>query len=261
MTQRISKLNLHPICFQTACNCGWFLFLVLMMTGCTTAAYKSSSAAGPAKPADYPIPIYKEQMRVPRPCRLIGVVSVNAGGFTLFGGSAEAEMAKVMRKAHQKGADAVKLISIEKPDFANPNYRLQAQLLRYTDVWENLPMSLKEFQTYLATNRQNLDSIEGIWFSSGLNGLSPHTIGIMRNSSRPGRDFVGFILDTHNPIWHPGDKKIDIRRGLERGSYVFTYYLDDFARGEVPLHLNGKPTFSIDFQKGEEHNLITYIKQ
>ena len=44
-------------------------------------------------------------------------------------------------------------------------------------------------------------------------------------------DFIGFILDTDQPAWRKGYKKIDIARGKQRGIYDFNFYLDDFCAG------------------------------
>jgi hypothetical protein len=240
-------------------NVALILFLALMLAGCTTVSYKSNSPVGVAKPANYPIPFYAPEMEIPRPCKVIGTLSINAGKFTMFGGSSEKEVEKVMQKAREKGADLVKLVSIDKPDFANPNYRMTVNLLRYSDTWETIAISKKEFQTYFDANRQKLDPIEGIWFSTG--AISPHSLGIMRNKSKSGREFIGVILDTINPAWPPGAKKLDIRRGLAPGSYVITYYLDDFAPREIPIILGQKKAFAFGIQNADgEENVITYTK-
>jgi hypothetical protein len=230
-----------------------------MFTGCSTISYKSNLPDGIAKSVNYPIPIYTPESRIPRPCEIIGTLSVNAGKFTMFGGSSDKEVEKVIQKAREKGADVVKFISIDKPDFANPNYRVKVNLLRYSDIWETVAISKKEFQAYLKANRQNLDPIEGIWFSSG--ATSPHSIGIMRNKSKPGREFIGFILDGTNPAWPSGSKKIDVYRGLAPGSYTLAYYLDDFARREIPIFLGQQNTFALSIQDAEgEENVIVYTK-
>jgi hypothetical protein len=234
------------------------LISTLVFTSCTTATYKSNLPAGPAKPASYPIPIYTEEMKVPRPCKVIGTISFNPGGFTMFGGSSEAELGKVMRKAYEEGADAVKLTATERPDFSNPNYRLTADLLRYADIWETVAIPSEKFQAYLNVDRQNLDPIEGLWYSDGANPLS---IGIVRNSSQPGRDFVGFLLNSNNPAWPDGFKKMDIRHGLAPGSYIIIYYLNDFAPREIPVILGQQRSFALMIQDSEDReNIVTFTK-
>jgi len=231
---------------------------VLILSGCTSVSYKSNSAENPPKPENYPIPVYIEDQQVPRPCRVIGTLSVNAGNFTMFGGSPDTEMFKVMQSAHQKGADAVKITTMDKPGFTNPNYRIQADLLRYADVWETVGLSKTGFQKYLDSNRATLDPIEGFWYSGGLN---PHSIGIIKDKSKPGRDLIGFIIETQNPVWSEGMKKIDIRRGLEPGSYVLTYYLDDFARREAHILLKQQNSFAFMLEKADDNGkFITYTK-
>jgi len=236
-----------------------FLFLALLLTGCSTVvAYKPNLPAGPAKPLGYPIPVYAENMKVPRPCEVIGTVTVGGGRFTMRGGSVEEETEKVIKTAWEKGADAVQVRSVEAPGFTRANYRVVADLLRYTDAWETVPVSGQWFANYLKTNQQNLDPIEGVWDGTG---TVPHRIGIMRDNSKPGRDFVGFILDTADPTWHEGYKKIDIKRGTQPGSYVFDYYLDDFSKRETTVILGQSLTFSLMIPTSDEDtDYITYTK-
>lgn len=217
-------------------------------------------ADGPAKPANYPIPVYTEQMKIPRPCDLMGTVTFHAGGFTMFGGGSDKELVKVLQMAREKGADVVRMMNVEKPDFANPNYQLTAQLLSYADAWETVPFTRKSFEQYLNTHAQQLDPIEGVWLSDILHGL---TIGIVKNDSKTNRDFVGFVLESANPAWMPGMKKIDIRRGPQPDGYILTYYLDDFAPREVPIILAQKNKFSISIYSGEDsenQDIVTYTK-
>ena len=174
----------------------------------------------------------------------------------MFGGSSKKEMVDVMRRAHEVGADAVKFTALEKPGYSNPNYRMKAEFLRYADVWDTVGMSEDEFEKYLKAHPQTLDPIEGNWISGGPN---PHCIGIIRNKSKPGRDFVAFMLRSPSPVWPEGTKKMDIRRGLEPGSYVLTYYLDDFAQREVPIILRQHNSFAFVLEEiVGDSSLVTY---
>jgi hypothetical protein len=236
-----------------------FLFSAWLLTGCSTVlTYQPNLPAGPAKPVGYPIPVYTENMTVPRPCAVIGTVFIGGGHFTMRGGSAEQETAKIIKKAWEKGADAVQVRAVEAPDFTSANYRMVANLLRYTDAWETMIISQQGFVNYLDTHRQNLDPIEGIWDGDG---PVPHRIGILRDHSQPGRDFVGFMLDTANPTWREGYKKIDIQRGVQPGSYILDYYLDDFSKKEITVILGQSLTFTLNMPTSDEDaESITYTK-
>lgn len=240
----------HPILFNG-------ILLALAMAGCATPSYKPYSIAPPPKPMKYPIPAYSPEMRIPRPCELIGTVSINAGKFTLFGGSAGAQLEEILLCAREKGADVVRFASVEKPDFLNPNYRMSANLLRYADVWETVPLTNNQFHAYLQTNRANLDPIEGVWFSTGIERT---TIGIIKNSAKRGRNFVGFTLQSLNPAWPPGTKKLDIRRGPTPDSYILTYYMEDFAPREIPIMLTDKREFTIKFQNENQDQFLFFAK-
>jgi hypothetical protein len=236
------------------------LLSMVLLAGCSTVAtYKSNTAAGPAKPVDYPVLVYTEDMTVPRPCEVIGTVSIGATPLTMYGGTADSEMLKLMRTARKKGADAVQIKSIEMPDFLKTNYRLVADLLRYKDSWETFVISEQAFANYLKTNQRSLDPVEGVWDGSG---RIPHRIGIMRNASKPGREFIGFLLNTDNPTWRKGYKKIDIQRGPQPGTYHFAYYLDDFGKRETTVILGNQMAFTLAIPTSEEEtDLITYSKE
>src|ERR1700744_2369806 len=91
--------------------------LTLPFGGCTTTTdYKTGAVAANAPTtAEYPIPVYSEDMDVPRPCNVMGTISIGHTSLTTIGGSIDKEMEKVMRAAHEKGADAVQITSIQKP--------------------------------------------------------------------------------------------------------------------------------------------------
>ena len=234
-----------------------FALALWIGAGCATPSYKPYSQASPSKPKDYPIPAYAAEMRIPRPCQLIGTVSINAGKFTVFGGSSGAQLEEILLAAHEKGADAVRFVDVKKPDFLNPNYRMKANLLRYADVWETVSLTNNAFQTYLQNNRANLDPIEGVWLSTGAARM---VIGIMKNNSRPGREFIGFILSSTSLAWPPGTKKLDIRRGPVPDSYTLVFYMEDFAPREIPIMLKDKREFTIRFRHENEEELIYFGK-
>jgi hypothetical protein len=236
-----------------------FLLLPLLLTGCsTTVTYKANLDVGPAKPVGYPVPVYSENMTVPRPCVVIGIASIGGGQFTMFGSSVESEMKKLMQTAWEKGADAVQITSTEEPGFSRASPRMTANLLRYADTWERVSVSAAEFAAYLKTNQQHLDPVEGVWEGDE---VAPITIGIMRNTTKPGRDFVGLILNSANPVWREGYKKIDIKVGPQPGSYILDYYLDNFSRRETTVILGQSTTFSLMVPTSEEEpDFITYTK-
>jgi hypothetical protein len=230
----------------------WFFLLA----GCTTTkSYTPNSVAGPAKPADYPIPIYNEDMRIPRPCQLIGQLSIGDTQLTMFGGSMKGVMKTLMDTAHEKGADVVELTSIKQPDFESAHYRLEANLLRYADDWETVTLSENDFLTYLRQHQQTLDPIEGIW-SDG----SPDRIGIIREASKPARDFIAFMLNVELPSWRKGYKKMDITRTDRPGAYGLKFYRDDFGMAKTTVLLDHDRAFTFIVYTDAEANEVTYTK-
>jgi len=62
----------------------------------------------------------------------------------------------------------------------------------------------------------------------------------MKNSTRPGRDFIAVILANRNPTWRKGDKKLDIVRGERPGIYRGSFYLDDYQEKRVAITMRGR---------------------
>lgn len=239
-------------------NLTLLLCLLLTLTGCTTAVtYKQKGASAPAKAADDAIFVYREGMKIPRPFEVMGTVHVGDTGFTTVGGSLDDVMKKVIENARQKGADAVQVTSIKAPDFWSTIYRVDANLLRFTDTWETISNSESEFTAYLKENERTLDVIEGIW-SEG--GQSQYRIGIKKDTSKPGRDFVAFILDSKHPAWKKGYKKIDITRAAQRGVYIFTYFRGDFDQEGATIVLGDTLVFSITLHTPAGNDTATFVK-
>lgn len=232
--------------------------LLVLLTGCTTAVtYKQQADAGPAKSADHPVFVYSQAMRIPRPFEVIGKVQVGDTGFTTVGGSLDDVMRKVVEKARDKGADAVQVTSVKAPDMWSTIYRVKANLLRYTDTWETIAFSEEKFMTYLKENARNLDPIEGIWSEGAQN---QYRIGIMKDTSKPGRDFVGFILSAKIPSWQRGYKKIDITSASQRGVYIFNYYLADFSQEGATVILGETLAFTIALHTPTRNDSATFVK-
>ena len=232
------------------------LLFAVLLTGCTTwTSYHAEAPAGPRTPSNYPIPVYTPDMEPPRPCKSLGDLSIDRTPLTVFGGAIDIEMKEVMNQAHARGADVVQIVAIQKPGFSSGSYSVQARLLRYADVWEKVALSESNLTAYLKKNRATLDPIEGIW-TDGL----PHKLGIVRDATKPGRDFIACILTPDLPNWQPGDKKMDIARSDTPGSYHIRYYKDDFSRSDVIVSLEQNGRFEFILNSGDESFPIIFSK-
>jgi hypothetical protein len=234
-------------------------FLAVGLAGCTTVtSYTSKSEAGPARAADYPIYVYPEKLDVPRPYEVIGTMSIRDTPLTLFGGSFEGELQTLRERARRQGADALKLTSVEPPDFLHAKYRVEADFLRFTNAWEKVALSETELLTYFRTNQSALDTLEGIWQG---NDAMRSRVGIVRNNSRPGRDFIAFILNTSNPTWQRGDKKLELASGERPGVYRGVYYFDDYRRKAVAFTLLGAQTNVFILPMPDENPPVIFAKE
>lgn len=239
-----------------ACRCLALLPWLLLLAGCgTTQTYVPHLAGLPPKPAGYPIPLYVMDTPVPRPCQLIGQLAIGDTELTMRGGSFKGVMKTLMDTAHEKGADAVQLVALEKPDFSSAHFRLQASLLRYASAWETVALSENDFLAYLQQPRPTLDPIEGIWDDG-----SPERIGIIRDASRPGRDFIAFTLNPGLASWRYGYKKMAIAHLNRPGAYSLTYYRDDFVSVNTGLLLDQNRTLTFYLPAGEGEYKVTFVK-
>lgn len=210
------------------------LVLIGALTGCGTMSdYTPQGVAGQPKPGDYPIYVYPEELTVPRPYAVVGSMFVGETLFTIFGGSFEEELNTLRQKARRVGADAVKITSIQQPDFLHAKHRVEAELIRFTQPWESLPMDAAELRQYLRADR-DFDPIEGFWRIQDP-GQTP--IGIVASRSKPGRDFVAFLLAPGSGGWRTGDKKLDLARGERPGVYRGSYFFEDYRRVGVAFTL------------------------
>lgn len=209
----------------------------LAVVGCTTVKnYESKIAPGAAHPADYPIHLYPKEVAVPRAHEVIGVMSIRDTPLTLFGGSFEGEIAQLRKQAVRVGADAVKLTAVEQPDFLHAKYRVTAELIRFTDSWEQVEITEAEFRAQLSARRTQLDPIEGIWAA---NDPMQTRLGVLRSDTKPGRAFIAVVVSTRNVNWPVGYKKLELASGERAGIYRGYYYFEDFRRKAVALSLKG----------------------
>lgn len=248
-----SRAGLSLECWRRAGSC--FLPLVLLAGCSTTKTYREDAAAGPATPPDYPIPVYSTDTRIPRPSQLIGELSVGDTPFTIFGGSLQGEMDTIMDTAHAKGADVVQIVHIKKPDFESAHYRIEANLLRYTDKWETVHLSEHAFLEYLRQNQAVLDPIEGLW-SYG----AAEEIGIMKDKAKPGRDFIAFSLNPPAKSWRPGYKRADIAHTDRPDGYSIRYYRSDFNAASTTFLLRQGRTFSFIINAYGDATEVTMFK-
>lgn len=234
------------------------LLAALPWAGCTTAKYESKSAAGPAKPAEYPIYVYSKRTPIPREFETVGTLRIGDTPVTMIGGSLEGVLKTLRQHARQKGADALQVTSVDAPGFTSANYRVEANLIRFTDVWESVRLSDAELAGYYATNAAALDPIEGIWQG---NDPTQSRVAVVRNNSKPGRDFVAFVLNKQNPTWQRGDKLLDLARGERAGVYRGNYYFDDYQTKPVAITLRGPPENRFVVHLPNDANPLVFAKE
>jgi S1-C subfamily serine protease len=100
-------------------------------------------------------------------------------------------------------------------------------------------------------------SIEGIWADSE----NHYLLGIVADS-RHQVDFVGVVLNTDSPIWHPGEIKLELRESASDLSYVGYFYRGDKQPAGVVGHFDSAGatlTFDVPMADGTKKPIV-YIK-
>lgn len=105
--------------------------------------------------------------------------------------------------------------------------------------WPELEGTEESFQAAFA-DAAGLDPIEGIWISSetqtwrtvgsGVSGSTAtrqngYRMVIIKNSSKPGYEYCGAILESQNPYWSKGRIKAYFRKTSLEGTYEGLAYL------------------------------------
>ncbi len=209
--------------------------IAVLVTGCKsprTGNAGTSTASGDSSQRS--IHLYNQGVSIPRPFRVVGKYSSSKWESVDFG-------TKLWRKAQKRGADAVKITEdsvswgrwwwypffVLGPPTERTHF-FKADLVCFTDVWEKLEISEGDFLAYLKTNRETLDPIEGVWTDA--DGQGAYKLAIKRDSSKAGREFIGFIVSGERPGFPQGYKKMDITRSVQvRGVYNIVFYRDDFT--------------------------------
>ena len=177
--------------------------------------------------------------------------------FTVMGGSLESVVTKLMKNAREKGADAVQLTNLKKPDYWTPNHRADANFIRFTDTWESVSLPESELVNYFRTNAQKLDPIEGIWRATD---QVQSRVAILKSTAKAGRDFLVVILNTKSLAWKSGDKKADLRRDVQRGVYRGVFYQDDYQTKKLAITMRAPETnrFTVII---EESNPVVFVRE
>ncbi|MCF6350947.1 MAG: S41 family peptidase [Flavobacteriaceae bacterium] len=110
---------------------------------------------------------------------------------------------------------------------------------------ETLTIDLVDFNKNLENLKDKTD-IEGIWVSSS------YTIGIVRDSINPDRDYVGFIIKSGNNSWKINQIKFELNK-KDSTKFTMNYYMGDHSLKKIN---------EIELKEGKYlvSSFITFIK-
>jgi hypothetical protein len=103
---------------------------------------------------------------------------------------------------------------------------------------EKVSMSEQDLIAYLNNNKQQQDSLEGIWEDAS----NIYRIGIIREKDSHDK-FVGFILKADSAFWMPGQIKMKIKKSGNK--YGFGAYLSRYHLASTPPLTVNKYSFEI----------------
>ncbi len=100
---------------------------------------------------------------------------------------------------------------------------------------ERIPVSREQLVEYFDKNVQDLDPLEGIWFSDDY----VYEVAIFRDSTNAERDFVAVVLQTSAATWQLGQVKMEVTRTSAPGVYRVSYYLRNHSKHTAIANLDG----------------------
>jgi hypothetical protein len=103
--------------------------------------------------------------------------------------------------------------------------------------YSSVSYTKKDIKSNIINGIDNSD-IQGIWKSKN------YTIGIIKDSLNPKRDYVGFIIDSRYPEWKKGMLKLEIFKNTD-GKYSCNYLMFDHSISKYHLVLKDKNQIEI----------------
>lgn len=106
----------------------------LLIMGCgAVVKYKPMGEFRSPKAENFLLTVYQTADEIPIDYEVIGKINVDDSGLTLTCGY-EKMMRILKKKALDVGADAIRIIEIESPDFFSSCYRISALAIAYKDA-------------------------------------------------------------------------------------------------------------------------------
>ncbi|MBC8527557.1 MAG: trypsin-like peptidase domain-containing protein [Candidatus Cloacimonetes bacterium] len=244
---------------------GFFCISVLSIMSCSYSSYsvnyKPYLAPRKPKPTTYNIPIYPLDYKVPANAKILGKVYIGMNyGFTSSSVTPDDAMYELKKIALDKGADAIKLTRIIKPDyFISSIYRFEANLIIFDfKNWDKIDFTEGKFRQYLDKNYDILNQIEGIWTLTEDNS---YKIGIIKDNETNNRDFVAFILETSNPLWKSKQVKIEFFNTVYKKVFTAFYYMGDHSQQRTTTLINEYGLLEMDLKDIYQNQLrVVFIK-
>lgn len=115
----------------------FILALSVVLNGCGGGyAVTRSVSDYPAKPESAHIEVYAQNDKVPRNVEIIGTIEYDDTGFSTVCGYSDM-LLSFANEARKIGGDAIKLISVQAPDWSSSCYRGEAHVLKYFNGIKN----------------------------------------------------------------------------------------------------------------------------
>lgn len=207
------------------------LIIILILFGCASTVRTTSVTNYPPTPISEPIVVYGLNDLVPMDAKNIGTIKISDSGFSVdCGWNHVIEEAK--NECRSIGGNAIKLITVNEPDFSSTCYRITAYVLRspekkyIADSDKKTGYTENKLKTEWASS--GVEDIEGIYEKIGDGQSAKYTLAIKKkNTEEYIAIYLSGALESYSTNWYEGDLKAKIFKTATPNFYKVEWYMAD----------------------------------
>lgn len=209
------------------------LLHILFLVGCASTINTTYSVKYPPTPAGTPITVFGLNDEAPTNSKIIGTIKIGDSGFSVNCGWDQV-IEKAKKESRKIGGNAIKIETIEEPDYYSTCYRIKASILK---IPEKQYIEQKDINTGYTLSllkdewtSSGVDKIEGIYEKIGDGKTAKYTLAIKKKSSTEySVIYLNGSLDQYGSNWYEGDLKAKIFKTATPNFYKVEWYMPDKA--------------------------------
>ena len=207
------------------------IVILTLFTSCASTIRTTQNANYQATPSSVPIVVYGLNENPPANAQNIGTIKIGDSGF-----SVDCGWNKVLEKAKNEsrkiGGNAIKLISVNEPDYSSTCYRLTAYVLRSPEkkylAQNEVNTGFTESELKSEWTSKGADEIEGIYEKIADGQSAKYKLAIKKISNTEYHAiYLSGALSQFANNWKEGDLKAKIIKTATPNFYKVEWYMAD----------------------------------